>query len=184
MACPVGAPIDSVRCNCQAAASREFPYTPRSQNLFSMSSTMTQAEMDPDEGPGSLPFSKRAARRMIQRAFVLTGRDKTVRQHIREVHLTTSWLLEDWHFSWTVIVDRGRISFERRPARQPDLRLSWRTAKAFFNRAETSEIPVEDVVLEGERTPRRSFEPVLKGFFESLGHVLRNPVDEEGESLM
>jgi hypothetical protein len=137
-----------------------------------------------DEGPSSLPFSKRAARRMIQRAFVLTGRDKKLRQHIREIRLTTLWMLEDWRFSWTVIIDRGRLAFERRPTRQPDLTLVWHSARAFFDRAEISSSAPEDPVFAGERAQQQVFAPVLNSFFESLGHVLRNPVDEEGESLL
>src|SRR5438128_9637996 len=49
-----------------------------------------------------LQLSKRAARRLIQRALVLTGRDRHVREHIREARLTMLWVLEDWGFAWTV----------------------------------------------------------------------------------
>ena len=86
----------------------------------------------------SLPPSKRAARRILQRAYVLTGRDRTLRQHIREARFTTLWILEDWDFAWTVIVDRGRIEFERRPAKHPDLTFSWPTADGFFSSAALS----------------------------------------------
>lgn len=91
---------------------------------------MTQNEIEPNDS--SLPPSKRAARRIIQRAFVLTGRDKQFRQHIREVRLTTLWALEDWELIWTVIINRGKIEFERRPTKHPDLTLSWPTADEFF----------------------------------------------------
>ena len=64
-------------------------------------------------------ISKRAARRLIQQAIVLTGRDLSVRQHIREVQLATLWVLEDWNFEWTVNLDRGKVRFDRRPARAP-----------------------------------------------------------------
>jgi len=82
-----------------------------------------------------LPPSKRAARRILQRAFVLTGRDRALRQHIREARFTTVWILEDWDLVWTVIIDRGKIDFERRPARHPDLTLTWPTAVDFFSSA-------------------------------------------------
>ncbi len=85
-----------------------------------------------------LPPSKRAARRIIQRAFVLTGRDRQLRQHIREVQLTTLWSLDDWELVWTVVIDRGKIEFERRPAKHPDMTLSWQTADEFFSRASRS----------------------------------------------
>jgi len=86
----------------------------------------------------SLPPSKRAARRIIQRAFVLTGRDRRLRQHIREARLTTLWILEDWDLVWTVMIDRGKIEFERRPAKHPDMTLSWPTAGELFASASLS----------------------------------------------
>jgi hypothetical protein len=86
----------------------------------------------------SLPPSKRAARRIIQRAFVLTGRDKHLRQHLRAARLTILWILEDWDLVWSVIVDRGKIEFDRRPAKHPDLTLSWQNANEFFSSARLS----------------------------------------------
>jgi hypothetical protein len=88
-----------------------------------------------------LPPSKRAARRILQRAFVLTGRDRALRQHIREARFTTVWILEDWDLVWTVIIDRGRVDFERRPARHPDLTLTWPAAADFFSSASLSSPP-------------------------------------------
>jgi len=73
-------------------------------------------------------FSKRAARRLIQRALVLLRRDKHIRQRLREARATTLWVLADWDFAWTVVLSGGRIEFERRPSKQPDLTFSWRTA--------------------------------------------------------
>ena len=132
----------------------------------------------------SWPFSKRAARRLIQRAFVLAGRDKRVRQHIREAHLTTLWIIQDWNFAWTVVLHRGRLEFERRPAKTPDLSLTWRTAAEFFNQVEAG-VPAPSVFeLEGKQELRRFYAPVLKGFLASLRHVLSNPVDDKGESLV
>ena len=218
-----------------------------------------------------LPPSKRAARRILQRAFVLTGRDRALRQHIREARFTTVWILEDWDLVWTVIIDRGKIDFERRPARHPDLTLTWPTAVDFFSSASRlspprgrlregishgagfqSEIPrcarndrensrngrensrndgervgrdseragderessrnggerggndIESAPkdgesarkesgsalsegflgLEGNPELRRAASHLLNCFFGYLGHVLRNPVDGAGESLL
>jgi hypothetical protein len=132
----------------------------------------------------SRPSSKRAARRLIQRAFVLLGRDKRVRQHLREAHLTTLWIIQDWELAWTVVLERGRLKFERRPAKQADLSLTWRTAADFFGQVE-ARVPAEGLLeLEGSQESRRFCGPVLNGFLCSLRHVLSNPVDDKGESLV
>ena len=159
----------------------------------------------------SLPPSKRAARRIIQRAFVLTGRDKKLRQHLREVRLTTLWILEDWDLVWTVIIDRGKMEFERRPAKHPDLTLTWRTAHEFFSCASLSlrakqgmshGLCFQSEISRSARSDRESALPesapesvgnieqrrvachLLNSFLGHLGHVLRNPVDGAGESLL
>jgi hypothetical protein len=129
-------------------------------------------------------LSKRAARRIIQRAFVLMGRDKALRQHIREADLTTLWALEDWDLAWTVAFRRGRFEVERRPARHPDVTLTWATAQEFFRPDDPAEDGSQQVRLEPAEGHRRFFQPLLRGFFNSLRHVLRNPVDDTGESLL
>ena len=172
-----------------------------------------------------LPPSKRAARRILQRAFVLTGRDKPLRQHIREVQFTTLWVLEDWDLAWTVIIDRGKIEFERRPAKHPDLTFTWPTAEEFFATAGLSSQPRRglgsaDLLSRSAVVPnvsggdlagkaadlksrsalpapseshmaladnpelRRIAGSLLQCFLGYLGHVLRNPVDGAGESLL
>jgi hypothetical protein len=141
---------------------------------------MEEAE---DIGP-LLKLSKRGARRLIQRAFVLAGRDKHLRQSIREAHITTRWVLEDWNLVWTVVLDRGKILFERRPARKPDLTLSWRASEQFFQQAEDGTFTDQSFDLDGKLELRRLCEPLLRGFFKCLARVLRNPVDETGESLL
>jgi hypothetical protein len=129
-------------------------------------------------------LSKRAARRIIQRAFVLAVREKAFRQHIRETELTTLWVLEDWNLTWTVFFQRGRLEVGRRPAKHPDITLSWPTAEEFFQQAErVGEDNVQVEVLPAQRN-RRFFEPLLRIFFTSLRHVLSNPVDDMGESLL
>jgi hypothetical protein len=129
-------------------------------------------------------LSKRAARRLIQRALVLAGRDKRLREHIREAHLITLWVLEDWNFAWTVVLNRGRIEFERRPAKKPDLTLTWSTAAEFFHQVERSTTAESGFQPGGRQELRRFSEAVLKAFFKTLGHVLRNPVDDAGENLL
>src|SRR5271157_3057615 len=81
-------------------------------------------------------LSKRAARRIIQRAFVLMGREKVLRLQIRESDITTLWMVEDWDMGWTVYLHRGRFEVERRPARHPDVTLSWPTAEKFFQQVD------------------------------------------------
>jgi hypothetical protein len=129
-------------------------------------------------------LSKRAARRIIQRAFVLTGRDKRVRQHLREAQLTTLWVLEDWNLAWTVFLHRGRLEVARRPGKHPDLTLSWQTTQEFFLQAErVGDSPVQVEFLPAQEHPR-FFQPLLRAFFAALRHVLSNPVDDQGVSLL
>jgi len=164
-----------------------------------------------ERSESSLPPSKRAARRIIQRAFVLAARDKRLRQHLREARFTTLWILEDWDLAWTVIVDRGKMEFERRPAKHPDLTLTWRTPNEFFtctglssrtrqsisqrpgfgsevsNPARTggaSALSESTLELVGNIDLRRAASHLLNSFLGYLGHVLRNPVDGSGESLL
>ena len=129
-------------------------------------------------------LSKRAARRIIQRAFVLMGREKSLRQHIRGVELTTLWVLEDWDLEWTVDLRRGRFKVGRRPAKHPDVTLTWATAQEFFRPDDPAGDGARQVRLEPAPGQRRFFEPLLRGFFNSLRHVLRHPVDDTGESLL
>lgn len=140
--------------------------------------------MTSDEQNGQQPISKRGARRLIQRALVLAARDKHLRQHFREARLTTLWVLEDWNFVWTAIFDRGKIHFERRPAKHPDLTLTWRTSEEFFEQIDGGNIPEGSFQIEGTLEHQRLFEPILRGFSRMLRHVIANPVDDEGESLL
>jgi hypothetical protein len=107
-----------------------------------------------------------------------------LRQHIREARLTTLWILEDWDLVWTVTIDRGKIEFERRPAKHPDLTLSWQTANEFFSCAREGASPEIRLESAGNLELRRVANNLLKCFFGYLGHVLRNPVDGAGESLL
>ena len=150
-----------------------------------------------------IPPSKRAARRIVQRAFVLAGRDRHFRQQIRSSHFTTLWVLEDWELVWTVLIDRGRLEFDRRPAKHPDLTFNWKTASDFFLAASHDSRRVALTVglaqspgpavhgdapaaltLTGNVELRRLAGNLLHCFLGHLGHVLRNPVDGSGESLL
>ncbi len=137
----------------------------------------------PDEDHSPLPYSKRAARRLIQRALVLVGREKSVRQHIREARVTTLWVVEDWKLAWTVEVDRGRVHFDRRPARRPDISFTWRSAEGFFRQVETDVPSESDFELSGPTEARRFSEPVYRAFCKAFRTVLHYPFDDEGNRL-
>lgn len=128
-------------------------------------------------------LSKRAARRLIQRALVLVDRDRHVRQHVREAGVRILWIIEDWRFAWTVVIERGKIHFERRPAKKPDLTLSWQTADGFFRQIETGAPLSEGFEMTGNLNLRRFSEPVYQAFCNELRKVLRYPFDEDGEPL-
>ncbi len=134
--------------------------------------------------PDQPPISKRAARRLIQQAFVLTGRNRTVRQHIREARLATLWILEDWDFEWTVLLDRGKVRFERRPVRVPDMTLTWPNAAEFFDSIEDGRAPDDSMSMEGNISLRTYVDPVYRTFCRSLQHVIECPVDDAGDPLM
>lgn len=129
-------------------------------------------------------FSKRAARRMIQRAFVLAGRDRNVRQHTRSARIATLWVLEDWEFDWTVILDRGRVSIERRPVKRPDLTLTWPSAAGFFRLIEAGGDAEAEIKREGDPAAWAKARPLLHAFCTCLREVLADPVDENGVSLV
>jgi len=129
-------------------------------------------------------LSKRAARRIIQRAFVLMGRDKAWRHYIRETELSTLWVLEDWDLAWTVLLRRSKFEVERCAAKHPDVTLTWTTADEFFDLTEAGERGSQHVQFDPPDGQRRFFEPLLRGFFNALRHVLDNPVDDTGESLL
>jgi len=148
-----------------------------------------------DPTSDSPTLSKRAARRLIQRAFVLAGRDRIVRQHIREARLTTSWVLEDWKLAWTLILDRGKLDFDRRPIKNADLILIWTSASAFFQEVQNAtrsrgwlgagqrgEAP--EAKLNGDVQLAKVLEPVYFAFCAALRELLINPVDENGDPLV
>ena len=128
-------------------------------------------------------LSKRAARRLIQRAFVLAGRDRNVRQHIRAAKCLMLWAIEDWELEWTVSLDRGRVEFDRRPTKRPDLTLSWPTAEAFF--MQVTKGTRKDDAPEHSGAPGfwKAAQPVYSAFCAAMREVLSDPVDENGVRL-
>jgi hypothetical protein len=140
-------------------------------------------EVAPIRDPATT-LSKRAARRIIQRTFVLMGKDKVLRQQIRESQVATLWTIDDWELEWTVFLHRGKFEFERRSAKHPDVTLSWPTAEEFFRQAERAGDSDVQCHILPEQERRRFFDALLRGFFATLRHVLARPVDALGESLL
>lgn|SRR5689334_2018333 len=128
-------------------------------------------------------LSRRAARRLFQRAFVLAGRDRNVRQHIREAHCAILWVIEDWEFVWTVYLDKGKIEFDRRPTKRPDLTLTWPTAEEFFQQVEKSTRKDDGPARTGNPAVWKFAQPLFSGFATALRGVLQSPVDENGVRL-
>jgi hypothetical protein len=129
-------------------------------------------------------ISKRAARRLIQQAFVLAGRERSVRQHIREVRLATLWVLQDWNFDWTVNLDRGKIHFDRRPVRVPDMTLTWPSAEEFFTCIQEGRTPDDSIQIEGDGRLRQYVDPVYRRFCRLLEQLIKYPFDDAGNPLM
>ena len=135
---------------------------------------------DFEAAPGGL--SKRAAQRLIQRAFVLAGRNRNVRQHIREADLTSVWTIEDWDLEWAVTIRRGKIDFDRRLPHQPDIHAIWTTAEGFFAEAEQS--GASQAEYDGTPEARRTWDVVYAAFRDALKALLLDPVDQDGRSLV
>ena len=148
-----------------------------------MSDPQSPEEMAPQLDPAT-SLSKRAARRITQRAFVLMGRDRALRQQIRESDIVTLWVIEDWEMEWTVYLHRGKFEVERRPAKHPDITLTWPTAEQFFAQVDRPRESDVQVRMEPAQDHRRFFETLMRGFFTNLRHILANPVDDVGESLI
>jgi hypothetical protein len=137
-----------------------------------------------EEGPVEpAALSKRAARRLIQRAFVLAGRDAHLHALIREAEVVTRWTLEDWNLEWSVILKRGKVAYDRRPARQPDSTLVWPAAQEFFAEAEEGFHQERHPTILENAELAKFLIPLARTFFRQLRHVLQFPVDEAGTRL-
>jgi hypothetical protein len=132
-------------------------------------------------------LSHRAARRVIQRVFVLAGRSRSLREHIRTLCFETLWVIEDWDFGWTVRVDQGRLEFSRRPTKRPAVTFLWPALAEFTHQLEaqlllrdldTGFIHTEDPKL------RKAALALYSAFIPLLRQVLADPFDEDGTPLI
>lgn len=136
-------------------------------------------------GPTTVPaLSKRGARRVIQRAFVLVGRERPIRQHIREVELNTQWAIEDWGLEWTVVVDHGRLEFHRGHVGKAQLTYTWETGEEFLAQVETGTASRDGFQLVADPIWRRVVDPVFNSFLTTLRAVLADPIDDDGVKLV
>lgn len=133
--------------------------------------------------PDQSAISKRAALRLIQRAVVLTARNRSVRQHIREARIATLWILEDWHLEWTVNLDRGKVHFDRRPTRRPDVTLTWSNTEEFFTNIQEGRAPDNSLAMEGDPGLRAWVDLVYRTFCRSLQEVIEYPFDDAENPL-
>ncbi len=145
---------------------------------------MTKSGTQSAEIPTHRPLSKRAVRRLIQRAFVLVGRERAIRQQLRDVNLTTLWTLNDWGLEWTATVERGKLQFHRGKAARPQVTYTWRSAEEFLRQIRTGAPVPEALTASGCPEVRKLFQPVFEAFCRRLSGVLQNPIDDDGESLL
>ena len=145
-----------------------------------MSQQNNNIGIDGDAQGSSL--SKRAALRLIQRAWVLTGRERSVRHYVREARLSTRWSLGVGGPVWTVVIDRGRVHFERRPTKQPNVTFVWSSAEDFFRNVENG-CNDQTLKIEGEPEARRKAEPIGRVFLQMLRRVMKYPYDDDGRRL-
>ena len=129
-------------------------------------------------------LSKRAARRVIQRALVLVGRNRAVRQSLRAVELNSLWIIEDSDLDWTVMIERGRPEFQRGRIGHPQVILQWRTEEDFFHHIESGAPREGTYDFEGEANWRRVIDTIFKAFAKALRTVLIDPVGDDGERLL
>ncbi len=129
-------------------------------------------------------LSKRAARRIIQRAFVLVGRERAVRQHLREVELITLWVIEDLDLEWTLILNHGTLEFHRGRSAKPQLTLVWSEGARFFAAPEPRARGDEGFEKIGDAAHWKTLEPVYRSLGPALSEVLRNPVDDQNDPLV
>ena len=129
-------------------------------------------------------LSKRGARRVIQRAFVLVGRERAIRQHVREVELNTHWAIEDWGLEWTVVLDHGRLEFHRGHVGKPQVTYTWETGEDFLAHIEAGTAPEEGFQFVADPIWRRVIDPVFNSFLTVLRAVLADPIDDDGVRLL
>lgn len=145
---------------------------------------MTTDEPTENAATTSTALSKRGARRVIQRAFVLVGRERAIRQQIREVELNTQWAIEDWGLEWTVVFDHGRLEFHRGRVGKPLVNYHWETGEEFLGQVESGASSRDGLQFVGDPVWRRVVDPVFKSFLTTLRAVIADPVDDDGVRLL
>jgi hypothetical protein len=129
-------------------------------------------------------LSKRGARRVIQRATVLVGRERAIRQRLREVELTTRWRVEDWDLEWTVLLNHGRVEFHRGHVGKAQVNYVWQTGEGFRGQIESGIVPSRGFQYIGDPIWRRVVDPLFTAFAAALRRVLADPVDDDGVRLL
>ncbi len=129
-------------------------------------------------------LSKRGARRVIQRSFVLMGRNKALRQKLRSVVLTTRWAVEDWGLEWTVLVAKGQLEFHRGHVGKAQVQVTWKAGEDFVAQLESGAAPSEGMQIECEPADRRNVDLLFQSFIETLRNVLADPIDDDGVRLV
>ncbi|MBZ5514960.1 MAG: hypothetical protein LAN62_08975 [Acidobacteriia bacterium] len=145
---------------------------------------MTSDKQAQKNGIAFSALSKRGARRAIQRAFVLVGRERAIRQHLREAELTTLWVIEDWDLKWTVVINHGRLEFHRGQVGKAQVSYCWQTGEGFLGQIATGTAPKDEFQLVSDPVWRRMVDPVFDAFASALRTVFSNPVDDDGERLL
>ena len=145
---------------------------------------MTRDLNDTNPVEPSSNLSKRGARRVIQRAFVLAGRNRTLRQSLRDVQLNTRWAIEDWDLEWTVLLNSGHPEFHRGHVGKAQVALRWQSGKAFLGQIETGLVAKDDFAFDGDPGWRRIIDALFSVFRASLKEVLHDPVDDDGVRLI
>ena len=83
-----------------------------------------------------------------------------------------------------MVFERGRIEFDRRPTKRPDLTFTWQSAADFFAEIETGVRAAQRSQAEGDLALQRVCEPVYRSFSKTLQTLLGQPVDENGLPLV
>ena len=134
-------------------------------------------------GTSGTSLSKRGARRVIQRAHVLIGRDKGFRQRTRGLALNTQWTIEDWDLEWTALLAEGRLESYRGHTGRPQISFRWKTGEDFMSHVESGRTPGDGFRLECQAADKVVAELLLARFCATLKSVVINPVDDAGVRL-
>jgi hypothetical protein len=135
-----------------------------------------------ESAPASL--SKRGARRVIQRAFVLMGRDRALRQKLRGTELATRWRVEDWDLEWTAVMAGGRFEFFRGQTGRAPVNIHWERGEDFLAQVRHGGTSFAGFSYHCDAAARRPLELVIQSFLTTLRRVLQNPIDDDGVRLI